>query len=84
MLFFYKREKMEEPDLKHSGLFYLTLSGLAVWLRHPHKRPVAYLIFILCLAVFWAFRKFRLPASSTPAGLADACGGNCSPGLVWY
>ena len=63
MLFFYKREKMEEPDLKHSGLFYLTLSGLLFGFGILTKGPVAYLIFILCLAVFWAFRRFRMPAS---------------------
>ncbi|TAD97348.1 MAG: glycosyltransferase family 39 protein [Bacteroidetes bacterium] len=59
LLFYWKKEQFE-IELSKKPLFYLIISGIFIGLAILTKGPVAYLIFGLCLFVFWILQKFKL------------------------
>ncbi len=58
--FKWKQENIVELTLTKSPIFYLFLSGLFIGLAILTKGPVAYLIFLLVLIVFWISVRFKL------------------------
>ncbi len=63
ILFYWKKSDFTGPPLKYSSTTYIFLSGLSLGLGALTKGPVAFLIFGLCLGVYFIWRKFKLPAS---------------------
>lgn len=58
--FKWKQENIVELSLTKSPIFHLFLSGLFIGLAILTKGPVAYLIFLLVLIVFWISVRFKL------------------------
>ena len=63
VLFYWKKSDFTGPPLKYSATTYILFSGLSLGMAILTKGPVAFLIFTLCLGVYFIWRKFRLPAS---------------------
>lgn len=58
--FKWKQENIVELTLTKSPIFYLILSGFFIGLAILTKGPVAYLIFLLVLIVYWISARFKL------------------------
>lgn len=60
ILFYWKKEGVQNLTLRKDKFFYLIVSGLLIGLALLTKGPVAYLIVVLCLGIYWILQKFRL------------------------
>ncbi|HYG38422.1 MAG TPA: glycosyltransferase family 39 protein [Cytophagales bacterium] len=60
ILFYWKKEGVQNLTLRKDKIFYLIVSGLLIGFALLTKGPVAYLIVVLCLGIYWILQKFRL------------------------
>ncbi len=60
ILFYWKKENYPGMALKHSRWTYLFWAGFVLGMGILTKGPVAYLIVVLTMAVYWVHQKFRL------------------------
>ena len=82
ILFTWKRNEEPKPPLKHSKAAYLIFAGLLIGMGILTKGPVAYLVFGICVGVYWIFRRWKLPASIPQFLLLTIIA--LSVTLLWY
>lgn len=59
ILFYWKKDEMPGIELSRSKWFYLFLGGFFVGMGILTKGPVAYLIAVLTMGVYWVYQRFR-------------------------
>jgi 4-amino-4-deoxy-L-arabinose transferase-like glycosyltransferase len=82
VLFYWNKSDFEGPKLKYSSTTYILLSGLSLGLAMLTKGPVAFLIFTLCMGVYFIWRKFKLPASIPRLALLTIVAAGVT--LIWF
>ena len=82
IIFAWKRRDEPGIDLKHKQLTYLIIAGLLIGFGIITKGPVAYLVFGLIVGVYWAFKRFKLPASIPQFALFTIAAASIT--LGWY
>jgi len=60
ILFYWKKETFQNISLTRNKWHYLLWGGFILGLAIITKGPVAYLIAVLTMGVYWLFKKFRL------------------------
>jgi len=63
ILFYWKKEAMPGIDPAHGKWYYLLLGGFFIGMGILTKGPVAYLIAVLTMGVYWVYQRFRLYVS---------------------
>ncbi len=59
ILFYWKKDRFENIELRQSHWTYLILAGIAIGIGILTKGQVAYLISILTMFVYWVYQRFR-------------------------
>lgn len=59
ILFYWKKESFAHIELSRNKWLYLFLGGLFIGMGILTKGPVAYLIAVLTMGVYWVYRRFR-------------------------
>jgi len=57
--FYWKKSELQNIELSQNKWIYLLIAGLFVGLGVLTKGPVAYLIPVLCMGVYWILQRFR-------------------------
>ena len=60
ILFFWKKEGQADIALKHNQWTYLFWAGFIIGMGILTKGPVAYLVVVLTMGVYWILQRFRL------------------------
>jgi 4-amino-4-deoxy-L-arabinose transferase-like glycosyltransferase len=63
VLFYWKKERFENIQLQHTGIWYLFWAGFFIGMGMLTKGPVALLIAGLTMTVYWVYKRFRLYVS---------------------
>jgi 4-amino-4-deoxy-L-arabinose transferase-like glycosyltransferase len=59
IIFYWKKDKLDNLSFHKNKWYYLIASGFFIGLGILTKGPVAYLIPLLCMFVYWVIKKFR-------------------------